>query len=264
MFQISIKALAIAMFWVATAPLFSQDLTVAAAADLHPALDEIASLFTVKSGAHLKITYGSSGSFYQQIQNGAPFDAFLSANVDYPKKLEAANLATAGTYYEYARGKIVLLIRADSKLQLEKGLPVLVNPAVKTIAIADPKHAPYGVAAVAALKTENLYKNVSGKIVTAENISQAAAFVLSGAADAGIIAISLVLAPQNKSAVRYVKIPDRDYPPIQQACIVLRSSKNQKLALQFESFLHDDAAKAVFKRYGFEVSEGSSLNQSSH
>jgi molybdate transport system substrate-binding protein len=172
-------------------PARPQELTVAAAADLRPALEEISAGFEKTSRVSVRIVYGSSGSFYEQIENGAPFDFFLSANADYPQRLESAGLALANSYYEYAQGKLVLLTRMDSKLDLQKGLQVLLDPAVKKIAIADPNHAPYGQAAVAALKTEGLYERISAKIVTGENVSQATSYVSSGAAEVGLLAKSL-------------------------------------------------------------------------
>jgi molybdate transport system substrate-binding protein len=235
----------------------AQEITIAAAADLHFALDEIGANFQNESGIRLRVSYGSSGNFYQQLQNGAPFDIFLSANVDYPKKLEAAGLTVPGSYYEYARGQIVLAVRANSTLDVKQGLKVLLNPAVKKIAIADPNHAPYGMAAVAALKAEKVYDQVASKLVTGENISQTASFVLSGAADVGIIALSLVKAPPNGAPVRFQEIPASDYPPIQQACVVLKSSKNPELAKKFEDYLRGKQAAEIFRRYGFDISVSS-------
>ena len=228
-----------------------QELIVAAAADLRPALEQIAAGFQAASGATIKPIYGSSGNFYQQIQNGAPFDFFFSANADYPKKLESAGLTVPGSYYEYARGKIVLMVPAGSTLDLKRGLNLLLDPAVKKIAIADPSHAPYGQAAVAAMRKEKVYDQVSAKLVTGENISQAASFVLSGAADVGVVALSLALSagPQ----VRYVEVPAGDYPPIQQACVVLKASKNGDLAAKFEAYLRTDEGRKIFERFGFEV-----------
>jgi molybdate transport system substrate-binding protein len=235
----------------AVPPARAQELTVAAAADLRPALEEIASRFHAVSGAEVKLVYGSSGNFYQQIQNGAPFDFLFSANADYPKKLEAAGLTVPGTYYEYARGKIVLLVPAGSTLDLTRGLSVLLDPAVKKIAIADPSHAPYGQAAVFAMRAEKIYDQVSAKLVTGENISQAASFVLSGAADVGIVALSLGLSAGRQ--VRFVEIPASDYPPIHQVCVVLKSSKNQDIAAKFETYLRTEEVKKIFERFGFEV-----------
>jgi len=231
----------------------AQEITIAAAADLRPVLEEIAAHFQTLSAAHIKTIYGSSGNFYQQIQNGAPYDLFFSANLDYPKKLESAGLIVPGSYYEYARGKIVLLVSANSKLDLTRGLKVLLDPTVKRIAIADPSHAPYGQAAVAAFKAENIYDQVSAKLVTGENISQTASFVLSGAADVGIVALSLALSPSTSSQVRFAEIPAHDYSPIQQACVVLRSSKDQRYAAQFQSYIRSADAAKIFERYGFEV-----------
>jgi molybdate transport system substrate-binding protein len=229
----------------------AQELTVAAAADLRPAMEQIAAGFQAVTGATVKPIYGSSGNFYQQIQSGAPFDFFFSANADYPKKLEAAGLTIPGTYYEYALGKIVLMVPAASTLDLKRGSSVLLDPAVKKIAIADPSHAPYGQAAVAAMKTDKIYDQVSGKLVTGENISQAASFVLSGAADVGVVALSLALSagPQ----VRYAEIPADDYPPIQQACVVLKSSKNPELATKFQKYLQTEEVRKIFQRFGFEA-----------
>jgi molybdate transport system substrate-binding protein len=231
----------------------AQELTVAAAADARPALEEIATHFKASTGKQINLIYGSSGNFYQQIQNGAPFDLFFSADIEYPKKLESAGLTVPGSYHEYARGRIVLLVAATSTLDLQSRLKVLLDPQVKKIAIADPSHAPYGRAAVVALKAEGIYDRISAKIVTGENISQAVSYVLSGAADVGLVALSLTLSPSNREQVRFVEIPGADYPPIQQACVVLRSSKQQQLAIEFEAYIRTSQAAAIFKRYGFEV-----------
>jgi len=249
------KALTLLILSLLSSAAPAQDITVAAAADLHFALDEIAARLQAESGIHVHAIYGSSGNFYQQILNGAPFDVFLSANVDYPKKLEAAGLARPGTYFEYARGKIVVAVPANSTLDIQQGLKVLTDPAIKKVAIADPGHAPYGVAAVAALKAEHIYGQVSTKLVTGESISQAASFVLSGAADAGIIALSLLKAPAAGAQVRFDEIPASDYPPILQAGVVLRSSKQQKATEKFEAFLRSKEAASIFRHYGFEVPE---------
>lgn len=226
---------------------------MAAAADLHSAMDEISTRFQNENSVRVKVTYGSSGNFFQQIQNGAPFDIFFSANTDYPKKLAEAGLTVPDTYYEYARGKIVLLARRSSTLDLAQGLKVLLDSAVKKIAIADPSHAPYGQAAIAALRSQKLYDRVSMKIVTGENISQAASFVFSGAADVGIIAMSLVATPVSQSQARYVEIPTDQYPPLDQACVVLKSSKQQKFSRQFESYIQSAEARKILQKYGFEI-----------
>ena len=227
---------------------------MAAAADLRPAMEEIVSKFQAANpGMTVKVSYGSSGNFFQQIQNGAPFDVFFSANTDYPKRLEAGGLVVQGSYYEYARGKIVLLTSAASNLDVKKGLLLLLDAGVRKIAIADPNHAPYGQAAIAALKTENIYDRVSSKLVTGENIAQAASFVTSGAADVGLVSLSLALTPSAQGQVRYELVPAQDYPPIQQACVIMRSSKNQQLAARFQTYFQSKEVSGVLTRYGFEA-----------
>jgi molybdate transport system substrate-binding protein len=232
---------------------FGQEITVAAAADLQFAIQDIAARFEKETGTTVKVVYGSSGNFFQQIQNGAPFDLFFSANADYAKKLEGAGLIEPGTFYEYATGKIVLWVPSDSKVDLSHSLRALLDPAVRKVAIANPEHAPYGQAAVAALKNENIYQQVSGKLVMGENISQAASFVLAGSADAGMIALSLALSPNMKAKGRYVEIPAADYPPIRQACVLLKSSQKKDAARAFLEYVKTPAISAVLRQYGFEV-----------
>src|ERR1022692_1711657 len=136
----------------------AQEITVAAASDLQFALQDVANRFQKDTGKSVKLIFGSSGNFFTQIQNGAPFDVFFSADIDYPRKLEAAGLAEPGTLYPYATGKIVLWVRNESKLDLGQGLRVLLDPDIGKIALANPEHAPYGRAAVAAIKHEKIYE----------------------------------------------------------------------------------------------------------
>ena len=231
----------------------AQELTVAAAADLQFAMQDVTARFQKETGKIVKAIYGSSGNFFQQIQNGAPFDIFFSANLDFAKKLEAAGLAEPGSYYQYARGKIVLWVPKESKLDLTLGMKVLLDPSVKKIAVANPQHAPYGQAAVAAMEKENIYERVKDKFVLGENISQTASFVVSGAADVGIVALSLALSPNMKDKGRYVEVPPSDYPPIEQACVILGSSKSKDTARQFLSFIKTPAIGDVLRSYGFDV-----------
>src|SRR6202140_6024984 len=165
----------------------AQEITVVAAADLQSAMEDVASRFQKETGKSLKLIYGSSGNFFQQIENGAPFDMFFSANLDFPKKLEAAGLTDPGSYYQYARGKIVIWVPNESKLDLSLGMKVLLDSSIKKIAVANPQHAPYGQAAVAAMQHEKIYDKVKDKFVLGENISQTASFVVSGSADVGIV-----------------------------------------------------------------------------
>jgi molybdate transport system substrate-binding protein len=231
----------------------AQEITVAAAADLQFAMQDVTARFHKETGKTVKLIYGSSGNFFQQIQNGAPFDMFFSANLDFPKKLEAAGSTEPGTYYQYARGKIVLWVPKESKIDLTSGMKALLDPSVKKIAIANPQHAPYGQAAVAAMQTENIYERLKEEFVLGENISQTASFVVSGAADVGIVALSLALSPTMKEKGRYADIPAGEYPPIEQACVILRTSKEKDTARQFLSFMKTPAVAEVLRSYGFDV-----------
>lgn len=231
----------------------AQDIRVAAAADLQFAMQDVAARFQKETGKTVQVIYGSSGNFFQQLENGAPFDAFFSANLDYAKRLEAAGLTDPGSYYQYAKGKIVIWVLKESKLDLSSGLEALLDPSIKKIAVANPEHAPYGQAAVAALEKEGIYDKVKTKLVLGENISQTASFVVSGSADVGIIALSLVLSPNMKDKGRYVEIAADEYPPIEQACVILSSSKNKEAARQFLGFIKTPAISNLLEEYGFDV-----------
>jgi molybdate transport system substrate-binding protein len=231
----------------------AQEITVAAAADLQFAFQDVAARFQKETGKSVKLISGSSGNFFTQIQNGAPFDIFFSADIDYPKKLEAAELAEPGTLFQYATGKIVLWVPNESKLDLGRGLSVLLDPSIKKIALANPEHAPYGRAAVAAIKHENIYDKISDKFVLGENISQAAYFVASGSADIGIVALSLALAPSLKQKGRYAEISADAYPPLEQGAVILKSSQKKDTARQFIEFLKTPPILELLRSYGFSV-----------
>jgi molybdate transport system substrate-binding protein len=162
-------------------------------------------------------------------------------------------LIEPGSYYQYARGKIVIWVPNESKIDLTSGMKALLDPSIKKIAVANPQHAPYGQAAVAAMQKEGIYEKVKDKFVLGENISQTASFVVSGAADLGIVALSLTLAPNMKDKGRYVDVPAGDYPPIEQACVILGSSKNKETARQFLSFIKTAAIGDVLRSYGFDL-----------
>jgi molybdate transport system substrate-binding protein len=178
---------------------------------------------------------------------------FFSANLDYAKKLEAGGLVEPGSYYQYANGKIVIWVRNESKLDLGLGMQVLLDPSVRKIAVANPEHAPYGQAAIAAMQTQKIYEKVKNKFVLGENISQTASFVVSGSGDVGIVALSLALSPNIKDKGRYAEVPADEYPPIEQACVILGSSKNKETARQFLSFIKTSAIADVLRSYGFDV-----------
>jgi molybdate transport system substrate-binding protein len=244
-------ALTAVFLWLAIPMAAAQTLTVAAASDLRAVLPAIASQFEKDAGHKVALTFGSSGNFVTQIENGAPFDIFLSADIDYARRLERAGLSEPGTLYQYATGHIVLWTRNDSGVDLRGGLSVLTNATVRKVAIANPRHAPYGRAAVAALRHEQLYERVRGKFVLGENISQAAQFVESGNAQVGVLALSLALAPALKAAGHYVGIPESFYPPIDQAAVVLASSRQKTVARQFIDFLKKPETVSMLASYGF-------------
>lgn len=231
----------------------AQEITIAAASDLQFALQDVKERFEKETGARVKLVFGSSGNLFTQIQNGAPFDLFFSADIEYPQKLEAAGLAEPGTLYEYAAGKLVLWAPKDSTLDLSQGLAVLLDPKIKKIAIANPAHAPYGRAAVSALQHEGIYEKVAGRLILGENISQAASFVVSGSADVGIVALSLALAPSLKDKGKYTEVPANEYPPIRQAAIVLKPSKQKPAAKGFLGYLKMPGVVETLKSYGFSI-----------
>ena len=234
----------------------ADEITVAAAADLTFVFPEITDKFQKETGDTVKASFGSSGNFFAQIQNGAPFDLFFSADIGYPKKLQDAGLVEPDTFYEYAVGRLVLWVPSASSLDLKKGLAVLADPSVHKIAIANPEHAPYGRVAVTALKHENIYDQVSSKFVMGENISQAAQFVRSGNADIGLLALSLALAPSLKEKGRYELVPTPDYPPIEQAAVILKSSQKKEAAKKFLAFIKRPAIVGLMRNYGFTTPSG--------
>ena len=231
--------------------LHAQELSVAAAADLNFALRDIAESYHRDTGNTLKISYGSSGNFFTQIQNGAPFDIFLSADADYPRKLEAAGLVEPGTLYSYASGRLVLWVPKNSTIDVSRGMDALLDPSVKKIAIANPAHAPYGRAAEAALRNAGLYEKLKDKLVLGENVSQAAQFVDSGNADIGIIAASIALAPTMKARGRAHAVPIDLYPHLEQAGVVLKRSGKKAEATQFLDYLKRPEIQELLRRYGF-------------
>jgi molybdate transport system substrate-binding protein len=227
------------------------EIRVAAAADLKFAMSELAADFEKRTGTSVSVTYGSSGNFFSQIQSGAPFDVFFSADIEYPKKLEAAGLAESGTIYEYALGRLVIWTPVDSKLDVAKqGWGILLDVSVQKIAIANPEHAPYGRAAVAALKKAGIYESVKARLVYGENISQAAQFVQSGNAQAGILALSLAVSPAMIDGKRW-EIPADMHPPIVQAALVLKNAKNKEATLNFLNYVKSEKGRAILAKYGF-------------
>ncbi len=215
------------------------------------AMNEIAGNFEKAAGCTVRVITGSSGNFLSQIENGAPFDVFFSADIEYARKLEAEGLAAPDSAYLYAVGKIVLWVRNDSRLDIGKGLAALRDPSIHKVAIANPQHAPYGRAGEEALRKAGVYDAIKDRLVLGENISQAAQFVESGNADAGILALSLVVSPGLKEKGRYWKIPENLYTPIQQGAVLVRASQNPQGARAFLEYIKTPAAAALLERYGF-------------
>jgi molybdate transport system substrate-binding protein len=229
-----------------------QQIRVAAASDLQFAMKDLAVEFEKRTGNNVVPTFGSSGNFFSQIQNGAPFDLFFSADMDYVRKLEAAGLAEPGTLAIYAVGRIVIWFPADSPVDVAKhSWNTLLDPAVQKIAIANRQHAPYGRAAVAALKNAGIFDKIDAKLVYGENISQTAQFVESGNAQAGILALSLALSSPLKEKGKYWLVPADAHPPLEQAAVVLKSSPKKEVARAFLEYVTSPAGRAVLARYGF-------------
>ena len=230
----------------------ANEITVAAAADLSIALREIGDSYEKKTGVKLNFSFGASGALTQQIQNGAPFDLFFSADMDYPRQLIAAGEANGATLYQYAVGRLVLWVPEGSPLDVEhKGMSVLLDPSVKKIAIANPQHAPYGRAAVAALKHDAMYDRVADRLVLGENVSQAAQFVESGNAQAGFVALAHAVAPGMRGKGKYWEVPAEDYPPLAQGAVVLSHSQHKKEATQFLEYIKTKESADLFQKYGF-------------
>jgi len=248
---------AVAVLLFASANLLAQaekptaELTVAAAADLSSALKDIAKGYEIKSGVHVKLSFGASGGLTQQIQNGAPFDIFFSADMDYPKQLVAAHLAEESSLYQYAIGKLVMWVPADSPLDVSKGMNILLDPAVRKIAIANPQHAPYGRAAEAALKHSGIYDKITDKLVLGENISQAAQFAESGNAQVGFVALAHAIAPSMQGKGKFWEVPADYYPPLAQGVVIVSASPHKKEAAELLEYVKSQESTALLRKYGF-------------
>jgi len=239
-----------------TPSLCAQDrpLTVFGAADLRYAMDEVVTAFKqVHPSANIETLYGSSGKAYAQIHNGAPYDLYFSANIDYPERL-LRDSHGIGEAKLYAIGRVVLWQRKGGTLDLSKGMDVLRDPAIRRLAIANPEHAPYGVAGMETLKTHGLWEKLQSKLVMGENISQTAHFAATGAADVGIIAYSLALAPEMKEKGEpFVLIDATDHNPLRQGYMITNHGAGHPLSKPFSAFVESTQGKNILKQYGFEV-----------
>ena len=229
----------------------AEQITVAAAADLNYALTDLAHRFEATTGTKVVLSFGSSGNLFSQIQNGAPFDLFFSADEDYPAKLAAAGTVDGSTLHIYAIGHLVLWVPNGSQFDPQKQhMDVLTQSSVTRIAIANPQHAPYGRAAIAALEHYGLKESVAGKLVFGESISQAAQFVQSGNAQAGLLALSLAKSPAMESAGKYWELPTDSYPELRQAVAIVSASKQKKAAQAFLDFVLSAEGAATLQKYG--------------
>lgn len=221
-------------------------LYIAAAADLQFAFREIGALYEKETGVRVTFVFGSSGQLAQQIENGAPYDAFASANIAYVDRLREKGLIVPETQQLYAQGRIVLATRRDSSIRLER-LEDLLQPAVRQVAIANPEHAPYGLAGKQALEARGLWEAVKPKLVYGENVSQALQFVQTGNAEAGIIALSVANAPD----ITYTLIDASLHKPLSQAMAVLKRTAHPQEAEAFLEFVNGPQGRTIMKQYGF-------------
>lgn len=224
---------------------------VAAAANLKFALDEVvARLARRQPSTRVETTYGSSGSMHAQLQQRAPYDVYLAADVEYPRDLVSRGIGSDGDLFTYAVGRIVLWVPNRSRLAIERdGLGALVDAA--RIAIANPRHAPYGKAAEAALRDAGVWNDVSRKLALGQNVAQTAQFVQSGAADAGIIAKSFAVAPAMRAAGRFWEIPEKAYPRLAQGGLVLPWAASREGAVRLRDYLLSDEGRQVLAAHGF-------------
>jgi molybdate transport system substrate-binding protein len=251
----SMFAFLLVLFFLAL-PARGQEIAVAAAADLKFAMTDVAAQYEKQTGDKVNVTYGSSGNFFSQLQNGAPFDLFFSADIEYARKLEEAGLTEPGTLYLYAIGRITIWTPPDSKVDVRAlGWKALLDERVQKIAIANPEHAPYGRAAVAAMQKAGIYDQVKLKLVFGDNISQAAQFVQSRNAQAGIVALSLAMSTAMKDGKRW-DIPEDMHPPIEQAVILMKKARNKDAARRFLDFVKSDAGRVTLAKYGFSFPAG--------
>jgi molybdate transport system substrate-binding protein len=227
---------------------------VAAAADLQFAFDEVRTAFE-QAHPHIRVeaTYGASGNFFAQLVSRAPFDVFLSADMDYPRRLAKELGIREQAPFAYAVGHLVVWVPRHSGIAVERlGIKALLEPSVRKIAIANPRHAPYGRAAEAALKSLKVYDQVADRLVLGENVAQAAQFVQSGAADAGVFSRSLALAPTLHDSGSFWEVPVDAYPRLEQGGLILPWAEDQAAAATLRDFLLGSEGRMVLKRFGFD------------
>jgi len=229
---------------------------VAAAADLNVALGELVARFSASHAADVSVSYGSSGTFYAQLLNQAPFDMFFSADIEYPRQLASRGLTSEGSEFIYAIGRLVVWAPASSSIDIERlGLQALTAAPVAHVSIANPDHAPYGRAAIAAMRSAGVYDRVRPKLVFGENVAQALQFAQTGAADAGVVALSLVKSPALDGRGRLFEVPADTYPRMEQGGAILKWAADPESARALRAFVLSEEGRAILKRYGFYLPE---------
>ncbi len=224
-------------------------LTVSAASDLTYAFGEIGKQFEAETGHKVVFNFGSTGQLTQQIEQGAPVDVFAAANVSFIEDLERQGLILPDTKQMYARGRITLWTRADSPLQITS-LADLTRPEVRRIAIANPDHAPYGVAARQAMQTAGIWEAVQPKLVLGDNVRQTLQYAETGNVDAAIVALSLSVPAAGGTSGRWTLIPEELHPPIDQALAVIKDTKHVAAARAFATFVNGPQGRQIMRKYG--------------
>lgn len=233
--------------------LFAQTITIAAAANLKYAMDDLSSAFTKESGINVRVISGSSGKLTQQIMNGAPYDVFLSADTEYPAKLvEGGYCISPSQIYAYG----LLVLWSNNSANLSQGISVLAEPSIRKIAIANPKTAPYGIEAMKAIRYYKLNPaSLSGKLVIGESVSQVGTYIATKAVDIGFVAKSIVVSPEMKNIGNWIELDTKSYNLIDQAMVALKSnsSENQNRSKEFLRFMTSAKAQQILSNYGYKI-----------
>lgn len=229
-------------------PTTTKTLTVSAAADLIPAFEELGALFTAQTGVAVNFNFGSTGQLAMQIEEGAPVDVFAAANQSFIADLDEAGLVFSDTVRLYAQGRITIWTPADSELYFND-ISDLAQPGITRIAVANPEHAPYGVAAREALQSAGLWDDLQPRLILGENVAQTLQYAETGNVDVAIVALSLSIAAGDKG--RWILLPSELHNPLNQALAVIRSTPYEEEARQFALFINSETGRPVMRHYGF-------------
>jgi len=235
---------------LAITPALAEQVLVAVAANFVPPFREMAMEFEKSTGHNVRVVAGSSGAFFAQIKNGAPFDVFFSADVERPKLLEDEGLGVKGSRFTYAVGRLVLW---SPDPNLAKGQVTLGSESFKHLAMANPKTAPYGVAAMQAMQMLGVWEKLQPRIVMGENLGQTMGFIESGNAELGFLALSQVLDPKMAGKGSRWDVPVSLHEPIRQDVVLLAKGKDNQAAKALMEFMGDPQAKEIIKRYGYDL-----------